>query len=153
VLVVLVHHGEAVGPDVDPQRPLTTRGVARVETLAAAVAARAIKPAAIWHSGKLRARQTAEAFWRQCNPLAEFRAVRGLQPADSVDWIRNVLLGEQRDVLVVGHMPQMPALLQALVAGAPDEPPPFPPHGVVVLEMAPDGTAVERWRLPAPPGS
>lgn len=148
--VVLVHHGEAVGPDVDPQRPLTTRGVARVEELAAAVAAQGIKPVAIWHSGKLRARQTAEAFWRQCNPLAEFRAVRGLQPADSVEWIRNVLLGEQRDVLVVGHMPQMPALLQALVAASPDGPPSFPPHGVVVLEMAPDGAAVERWRMPAP---
>ena len=43
---------------------------------------RGVKPDAIWHSGKLRARQTAEPLWRACNPLAEFAAARGLQPED-----------------------------------------------------------------------
>ena len=70
----LVHHGDAVPPDVDPQRPLSAEGRVGVEQVAGAAAQRAVKPAVVWHSGKLRARQTAEAFWRACNSLAEFSA-------------------------------------------------------------------------------
>jgi phosphohistidine phosphatase len=81
-MVYLVHHADAVSPEVDPQRPLSERGRAHAERLAGEAAARGVKPAAVWHSGKLRARQTAEPFWRACNPLAEFAAIRGLQPDD-----------------------------------------------------------------------
>jgi phosphohistidine phosphatase len=149
VLVVLVHHGDAVGPDVDPERPLSPMGRTQVETLAAATAARGVEPAVIWHSGKLRARQTAERFWRACNPLADVAAVRGLRPSDPVEWIRSVLLGEQRDVMLVGHVPNLPRLMRALLAGDEEAPIAFPAHGVVAIEMGADGTAVERWRLEA----
>jgi len=81
--LLLVHHGDAVGPEVDPQRPLSARGRLAVERLAASAASRGAKPAVVWHSGKLRAKQTAEAFWRACNPFAEFSATRDLQPEDS----------------------------------------------------------------------
>jgi phosphohistidine phosphatase SixA len=56
--------------------------------------ARGVTPVVIWHSGKLRARQTAEAYWRACNPLAEFSAIRGLQPTDPPEWIRDRLTEE-----------------------------------------------------------
>ncbi|MEQ1910662.1 MAG: histidine phosphatase family protein, partial [Vicinamibacterales bacterium] len=72
----LAHHGDAVGPGVDIRRPLSDAGRADTERVAAAAAARGAKPIVIWHSGKLRARQTAEIFWRACNPLAEFSATR-----------------------------------------------------------------------------
>ena len=74
MIVVLVHHGDAVGPDVDPRRPLSTRGLQQVERLARDASARGTRPQVVWHSGKLRARQTAEAFWRTCNALAAFSA-------------------------------------------------------------------------------
>src|SRR5205814_3267259 len=92
-LLYLVHHGDAVGPDVDPARPLSTRGRVDVDLLAQKAAARDVKPAIIWHSGKLRARQTAEAFWRRCNPLSTFAAARGLQPTDPTTWIVDALDG------------------------------------------------------------
>ena len=76
----LVHHGEAVGPEVDPRRPLSAAGREAVVKLAAAAAARGARPEIVWHSGKLRARQTAEEFWRACNALATFSATRDLQP-------------------------------------------------------------------------
>jgi len=38
--------------------------------VAADLAARGARPDVVWHSGKLRARQTAEIFWRACNALA-----------------------------------------------------------------------------------
>ena len=114
----LVHHGEAVGPEVDAQRPLSQNGRAAVERLAAEAAARGAKPAVVWHSGKLRAKQTAEAFWRACNALAEFSATRDLQPDDPAHWIRDRLLGESRDVLLAGHFPHLPRLLALLTSDA-----------------------------------
>ena len=78
----LVHHGDAVAPEVDPGRPLSTQGLEAANRLAAEAGARAAKPAVVWHSGKLRARQTAEAFWSACNPRAEFATARDLSPDD-----------------------------------------------------------------------
>ena len=90
----LVHHGAAVPPSLDLQRPLSSDGRARVEHLAERVAQRGVRPTVVWHSGKLRARQTAEAFWRACNPLAEYAAARGLQPTDPPDTMADQLTDE-----------------------------------------------------------
>jgi phosphohistidine phosphatase len=146
-VLYLVHHGDAVGPEVDAVRPLSARGRLEVDRLALEAAQRGAKPAVIWHSGKLRAKQTAEAFWRHCNPLATFSAIRGLQPADPVQWILDAIAGESRDVMLVGHFPHLPQLLGLLLAG---DPVParatFPLHGVVALELR-DGKWSETWRL------
>jgi phosphohistidine phosphatase len=147
--LILVHHGDAVGPEVDPQRPLSAKGRLAVEGLASSAAGRGVKPAVIWHSGKLRAKQTAEAFWRTCNPFAEFSATRDLQPDDSPDWMRDRLRAEPRDVLIAGHYPHLPGLLAQLVPGSRA----FPKNGVVVLMSEDDGeTWTEEWRLESPHG-
>ena len=144
-VLLLVHHGDAVGPDVDPARPLSSVGRAATDRLASAVAARGVKPDAIWHSGKLRARQTAEFFWRACNPFASFTAERGLLPDDPPQWIRDRLAGEERSILIVGHMPYLPRLL-ATLTGSNADTFSFPLHGCVALETAGDGWN-EIWRL------
>src|ERR1700730_15653547 len=115
MILYLVHHGDAVGPDIDPRRPLSEAGRHEVEKLAAEAAARGARPQVVWHSGKLRAKQTAEAFWRACNALAEFKAARDLQPDDPPQWIRDRLIGETRDVLIAGHYPHLPGLNTLLV--------------------------------------
>ncbi|HET7219945.1 MAG TPA: histidine phosphatase family protein, partial [Vicinamibacterales bacterium] len=104
-MLYLVHHGDAVAAEIDHQRPLTIAGRTHVDRLAHDAALRGVRPAAIWHSGKLRARQTAEAFLRACNPLAEYSAIRGLQPTDPPQWIFDVVQSDTRDLMVVGHMP------------------------------------------------
>jgi phosphohistidine phosphatase len=142
--LLLVHHAEAVGEEVDTRRPLSPAGAEHAARLAAEAAARGIRPAAVWHSGKLRARQTAHAFWQACNALAEFTAVPDLQPGDAPARFRDRLRAEPRDLVVVGHFPQLPALL-SLLLGADS---PFPPHGAVALETSDDGeTWKELWRL------
>jgi phosphohistidine phosphatase len=147
VRLVIVHHGDAVGPEVDPRRPLSPRGRETVDRLAADAASRGVKPAVIWHSGKLRAKETAEAFWRACNPFAEFSASRDLQPEDQPEWMRDRLRGETRDILIAGHYPHLPRLV-ALLLGPHAEPPPFPQNGVVALETDDAGeTWRELWRL------
>jgi phosphohistidine phosphatase len=132
--VVLVHHGEAVPQEIDPQRPLTTHGRLMTAQLAQTAAASGMRPAVVWHSGKLRARETAEAFWRACNPLADFRAMGGLRPEDGPWQIRDHLLGESRLVMLVGHMPNLPRVLGFLTTGDDHARPLFPLHGVVMLE-------------------
>jgi phosphohistidine phosphatase len=146
-MIFLVHHADAVGPHVDAQRPLSAAGRAHAEKLAAEAAARGVHPAAVWHSGKLRARQTAEVFWRACNPLAEFAVVRGLRPDDPPGEIKTRLAGEGRHVMLVGHMPGLPRLLHDLLGLGEGTPAPsFPQHGLVALVVA-DGVWLERWRL------
>jgi phosphohistidine phosphatase len=143
----LVHHGEAVGPEIDLRRPLSDAGRVHVERLAAEAAARGVRPDAVWHSGQLRAKQTAEAFWRACNALAEFSATKDLQPDDPPQWIRDRLRGEARDVAIAGHFPHLPRLLALLVTGG-EAGGSFPPHGVVALRSEDDGeTWRELWRI------
>jgi phosphohistidine phosphatase len=143
----MVHHGDAVGPHENPMRPLSSRGEQQVGELAREAALRHAKPRIIWHSGKLRARQTAEAYWRACNPLAQFAAVRGLLPDDPPGWIADRLFAEDGEVMVVGHMPHLLRLLRLLLAGDPDASTvEFPPNGLVCLEEQ-AGSWAERWRI------
>ena len=146
MFLYLVHHGDAVGPDVDPRRPLSNVGRANVDRLADLSAKRGARPAVVWHSGKLRAKQTAESFWRACNALAEFSATRDLQPDDPPQWMRDRLFGETRDILMAGHFPHLPRLRALLVRDAAETA--FPAHGVIAL-VSDDGgeTWKESWRL------
>ena len=101
----------------------------------------------IWHSGKLRSRQTAEAFWKACNPFAELKATRGLQPSDGPWLFRDVLAEEERDLLAVGHMPSLPRILGLLTREARTGFG-FPLHGVVALTRTTGTLWTEEWRLP-----
>ena len=116
--------------------------------LAAAAADRGARPAIVWHSGKLRARQTAEEFWRACNALATFSASRDLQPDDPPVWIRDRLRGETADILIAGHYPHLPRLLTLLLTGRDEGTIGFPPHGVVALRSDDQGESWDEiWRL------
>jgi len=137
----LVHHADALPPDVDHLRPLSSAGLAQADRVAAALKARGAMPSVVWHSGKLRARQTAEACWRVLNPLATFVAVRGLRPEDDPAVFLDTLRGEEGDVLAAGHLPHLPRLLHALT-GTSD----FPQHGAVAIERTETGWT-ERWRV------
>ena len=142
--VLLIHHAEAVSPAVDPQRPLTEAGYQHAERLAGLAKDRGAAPAAIWHSGKLRSRETGHAFLSQCAPFAKFQMVRGLGPDDSPTIIRTAIQRETQDLALVGHWPSLPALLQLL---SPDSAP-MPLHGAVALSTDDDGlTWSELWRL------
>ena len=58
--VYLVQHGKAVDKSVDPERPLSDEGTQQTQAVADFIASLNIKVECIWHSGKMRAHQTAE---------------------------------------------------------------------------------------------
>lgn len=154
--VFLVHHGQALDPTVESIRPLSPDGHRVTDALARRAAALGVRPAHVWHSGKLRAKQTAELYWRHCNALAEFKAVRGLQPSDDPSLVP-LLLKESlgADVMLVGHYPHLPAVFHLLCdEGADAAKSPgaalrhFPQNGMVALESTPDARGwVEAFRL------
>ena len=143
----LVHHGVAVGPEEDARRPLSAVGLAGAARVAALAAAKGAKPDIVRHSSKLRAKQTAQEFWRACNALAEFAVSRDLQPNDPPEWMRDRLRGEARNVAIAGHFPHLPRLLSLLVqgdGGGFD----FPINGIVALVSDDEGeTWRELWRI------
>lgn len=143
----LIHHGVAVGPDEDARRPLSTVGLAGAARVAAKAALLGAKPDVVWHSGKLRARQTAQEFWRACNALAEFSASRDLQPDDPPQWIRDRLRAETRHIAIAGHFPHLPRLLALLTTGG-QAGAGFPANGIVALVTDDEGeTFRELWRI------
>lgn len=147
MLIYLVHHAEAVPAETDHTRPLSSLGRTQVERVAQAAAERGAKPAVIWHSGKLRAKQSAETCLRILNPFAEFKMVAGLRPDDDPETIATALLAEERDVLIASHMPFLPALLHRLTTGRRDRmSAEFPLNGCVALERV-DDRWEERWRV------
>jgi phosphohistidine phosphatase len=142
--VFLIHHAEAVSPAVDPQRPLTEAGRQHAMRIAALARDRGAAPAMIWHSGKLRSRETGHAFLSECAPFAKFQMVRGLGPDDPPAIIHTAIQRESQDLALVGHWPSLPALLQRLSPASA----PMPLHGVVALTSADHGlTWSELWRL------
>ena len=147
VKLYLVHHGVAVGPEEDARRPLSAVGRAGAARVAAKAAALGAKPDVVWHSGKLRAKQSAQEFWRACNALAEFSASRDLQPDDPPQWMRDRLRGESRDILIAGHFTHLPRLLSLLVTGG-EAVVDFPVNGIVALVTDDEGeTWREMWRI------
>jgi phosphohistidine phosphatase len=142
--VFLIHHAEAVSPSVNPQRPLTDAGYQHALGLAELARARGAAPAVIWHSGKLRSRETGHAFLSACAPFAKFQMVRGLGPDDAPQIIQTAIQRESQDLALVGHWPSLPALLQLLSPASA----PMPLHGIVALTTVDHGlTWSELWRL------
>jgi phosphohistidine phosphatase len=143
VNVYLIHHAEAVSPAVDPQRPLTDAGHQHAQRIAELARDKGAKPVAIWHSGKLRSRQTGHAFLSITAPFAKFQMVRGLGPDDPPGIIHTAIQRETGDLALVGHWPSLPALLHLLSPASA----PMPLHGIVALTSSDHGmTWSESWR-------
>jgi phosphohistidine phosphatase len=143
--VYLVRHGEATDPMVDPERPLTAAGRTSVERLAIWCAANDVAPAAVRHSGILRARQTAEILAARLSPAAGARVARGLSPDDDPGPWLDELVHETGSPMLVTHMPFV-GELAALLTGR-RAPLGFATAEIAVLERE-DGKfrLVETWR-------
>jgi phosphohistidine phosphatase len=115
----LVQHGEAKSETEDPERPLTDRGVETVRRMSTWASRAGVRVAQIRHSGKRRARQTAEILAEQLRPPRGVIAVEGLKPNDDVHSVAATLRSEAESVMLVGHLPFLSRLAGLLVAGEP----------------------------------
>jgi phosphohistidine phosphatase len=113
----LVRHGEAFPETQDLRRPLTPAGIANAERLARLAAARPIRASAIFHSGILRARQTAEILGAQLTPDIQAQPLGGLLPEDDPAIAAAELETAQDSIILVGHLPHLNRLAALLING------------------------------------
>lgn len=118
----LVQHGEARPKQEDPERSLTANGEADVARLAALVESAGIRCEGVIHSGKLRARQTAEILARVMCPDAVPEHSDIINPNDDPSSFAAGIHMRSGDLLVVGHLPFMARLVSLLLLGDPDQP-------------------------------
>ncbi len=117
--VYLVQHGEAKAEAEDPERPLTERGREEVQRVARHAALLGLPLAEIVHSGKLRARQTAETMADNLWPSRGLREMAEMAPNDDPAAARAELEGAQESMMLVGHLPHLSRLASSLLVGDP----------------------------------
>jgi phosphohistidine phosphatase len=116
----LVRHGEALSESEDPRRPLSPRGQQAVERLGQMAVQRQVQPPVIFHSGVLRARQTADILAGLISPMPRLEPMAGLLPEDD-PWIAKAELDDfQASAVLVGHLPHMNRLAGLLIYGDPE---------------------------------
>lgn len=141
--IYLVQHGEAMSSDEDAHRPLTDVGRSEVAAVAVALKRHGLRVSAIWHSGKLRAKQTAVEFAEALEPDDGVQEKPGLGPKDDPERMAEALRGLAVATMVVGHLPHLSRLASLLIVDDRDrEVVRFRQGGVVCLARTEEG-----WRI------
>ena len=144
----LVQHGEALPQEVDSKRPLSNQGRQDAERVARFLASRGVRVSRVWHSGKTRARQTAELLAATVAPGVKAEARAGLAPNDPTEAFAETLASWREDAMVVGHLPFMARLVTHLVTKSDDgRIVAYLPGSLVCLERDEDGAWAIAWML------
>jgi len=146
----LVQHARSAPKDSDPDQSLTEIGLSEAERVAEYVTRHGdIKVNTITHSGKVRARQTAEIFYEALSGVKAIAAVKDLDPmADPAAWVDRLNLMED-DLMLVGHLPHLSKLASLLVCGDTiRDVVEFYNAAVLCLGRSEAGTWAVRWMLP-----
>jgi phosphohistidine phosphatase len=140
----LVQHGESLPKDVDPDRPLSDRGRADIQRLTEWLSSQNVQIAQILHSGKTRAKETAEILRPLLKARSQIYEGQGLAPNDSPESFLHQLRDPEKDTLVAGHMPFVARAVSQALTGAPDRQlVEFVPGSVAGIERSEDAS----WRL------
>lgn len=153
-LLYLLRHATAQDkalPIADAERTLIPRGRRQMREVATFCKRQHLMPRLLVSSPITRARQTAEALANQ---------LPGCGPVQLVDWLRNdtptetalaglraLLAARPGDPWLVGHEPDLSALLAALI-GAPADAVPLRKASLSCLQLLGDDRAQLLWTLP-----
>ena len=116
--IYLMQHGKPVSKEKDPDKPLSDRGRDEVEKIAGFFKKAEIQVETVFHSGKTRARQTAEIMSSKIHPGKEPQKREGLSPLDDVRAIAEEIKQGQKDFMIVGHLPHLGKLISLLITGS-----------------------------------
>lgn len=146
--IYLVQHGKSLIKEVDPDQGLSDEGVRDVDRIAAVAKSYGIRVSSIEHSGKKRARQTAEIFASALRPERGVGERSGINPLDDVAAVAGELRGEE-NLMLVGHLPFMERLASYLVTGSAQRQVfKFQNGGIVCLDKEPDAPSwFIKWTL------
>jgi phosphohistidine phosphatase len=145
----LVQHAEPKRKEEDPSRPLSEKGWEDIRKVAKyAEKHLQIQVEQIVHSGKLRAKQTAEVLAEHLHPVKAVTVAEGLEPlADPKVW-KNRLAGTAENIVIVGHLPHLSKLTGHLLTGDESkEVITFRMAGITCLERDESGRWTVRWMI------
>ena len=144
----LVQHGQSLSKNVDPEQGLSEVGIAETKSIADVARGYRVKVSLIKHSGKKRARQTADIFAEALDPAGGVAEVSGMKPLDDVA-AAAAGLDAASNTMLVGHLPFMARMTSFLITGSTDKPIfRFQNSGIVCLEKDPEsGSWVIVWTL------
>lgn len=129
MLLFLVRHAHANPGEPDAARPLSARGRAEAQALAARLAAHVPPPRHVVSSPLLRARQTAEAVAQTLG--LEVHVDARLAPGATADGVRALLAELEGALAAVAHQPDCSQIALALTGRDLG----FPPGGVVEIVL------------------
>ena len=148
--VYLVQHGESKSEAEDATRPLTDRGRVEVDAVARYAANLGVEVAEVFHSGKLRAKQTAELFAQHLAVPNRIAEQEGLGPLDDPDKAKHLVAQAEGPLMIIGHLPHLSRLASLLVLGeAEKEVVRFRMGAVVCLARSGEAWSIDWTLLPA----
>lgn len=142
-------HGAAENADVNPERPLTEMGRQAVENVACYMGSAGVHVDHLMHSPKLRAIQTADIFAHSLQAEHVNQCEHLLDETNAVEPLVEMIQVWQEDTMLVGHLPFMYQLVNALVLGRADVLPivNYPPGTVICLDRYEPGRWIISWLL------
>jgi phosphohistidine phosphatase len=115
--VYIVRHGKAAPSEIDPQHSLSELGRLQVQQLANFLSKKRLTVSRIYHSGLLRAQQTAEILAAVVESTHGVEENTDLLPEKPVNILAMDLAVASGDVMLVGHLPLLNKLVSELVLG------------------------------------
>jgi phosphohistidine phosphatase len=115
--IYLVRHGEANPEEIDPEKNLSDSGRNEIKHLAESIRHLNITVKEMRHSGKARARQTAEILADSISSESGLIKKAGLNPNDPVAPVADELTALGEDITLVGHLPFLARLTSYLLTG------------------------------------
>ena len=144
----LVQHGQSKPEEEDPERRLTHKGIGEVQKVAKFLSSLKLEVNVVWHSGKPRARQTAELLAEAIGASDGIEQHEGLGPKDKVAPTKKALEQSGGDMMIVGHLPFLGKLVALLVTGNDEnEVVQFQFGSVVCLEQRDGGKWKVAWMI------
>ncbi|MGA1867747.1 MAG: phosphohistidine phosphatase SixA [bacterium] len=116
--VYLIRHGHAKSSDEDPQKPLSHVGRETIKKVSPSALKLGMNIEKIWHSTKLRAKETAIIVADFFEGRVELIERKGLAPNDEVRPIAHQLVKRDENIAIVGHLPFLNRLASLLLCGS-----------------------------------
>jgi phosphohistidine phosphatase len=110
----LVQHGEAENKDTNSERPLTEKGHNDIRKLSQFLNQSDVQLGQVIHSGKLRAKETAEYFVKMLINPSSLVINDNINPNDSLEPLIEQIKSWNGDTLIVGHLPYLAKLVSYL---------------------------------------
>ena len=148
MLLYLVRHGEASNELANPTQVLTENGLRDVKKVASYLAGLNLPLDIIFHSRKVRAKQTAVVFADILKPEEGIQETDHLNPLDDPSEWEHILQESNKDIMLVGHLPYMAKLFSKLVCGFMDDGMvTFKNASAACLKREYDGTWLLQWMI------